>query len=301
VRPGTYSIVARDAGTGDLGVAVQSHWFSVGAVVPWARPGVGAVATQSIAEPAYGPRLLDRIEAGEAPAPALDALLAEDEGARFRQVAVVSAAGEVAVHTGAGCISKCGHAEGDGFSVQANLMASVDVWPAMAEAFTAADGPLARRMLAALRAAERAGGDLRGRQSSALIVVPAEGEPWRRSPDLRVEDDPEPLDELERLLDLSDAYTLAEEGDALAGAGRHSEAGARYRGAAELAPDSDELLFWSGLGLAHVGELAEGTERVRRAIALHAGWREILTHLETEIAPGSELVRRSLEGGEAAR
>src|SRR3954469_13996243 len=147
-----------------MGVAVQSHWFSVGSVVTFARAGVGAVATQSIAEKAYGPRMLERMEAGADPGQALQALLAEDPAARVRQVAAVDSTGCVAAHTGEGCIPDAGDAQGDGFSVQANIMASPEVWPAMAEAFTGADGPLAERMLAALDAAQAEGGDLRGKQ-----------------------------------------------------------------------------------------------------------------------------------------
>jgi uncharacterized Ntn-hydrolase superfamily protein len=294
MRRGTYSIVARDPDTGELGVAVQSHWFSVGSIVSWALPGIGAVATQSIAEPAYGPRLLDRLEADEAPRVALDELLAADEQARFRQVAVVDGAGAVAVHTGGGCIPEAGHIEGDGFSAQANMMASPGVWPAMAETFGAADGPLARRLLAALDAAEAAGGDVRGRQSAALLVVPATGEVWQKVADLRVEDDPEPLAELRRLLDLSDAYGVATQGDDLAGEGRHAEAAERYRRASELVPDSDELLFWAGLGVAQGGDVDEGARYVRRAIELHDGWRELLARLDPEIAPGAEPVRDAL-------
>jgi uncharacterized Ntn-hydrolase superfamily protein len=294
VRRGTYSIVARDPDTGELGVAVQSHWFSVGSIVSWALPGVGAVATQSIAEPAYGPRLLDRLGAGEAPRVALDELLAADEQARFRQVAAVDAKGGIVVHTGTGCIPYAGHVEGDGFSVQANMMASPEVWPAMAEAFSAADGQLARRLLAALEAAEAAGGDVRGRQSAALLVVPATGEVWQKVADLRVEDDPEPLAELRRLLDLCDAYAVATEGDDLVGEGLHAEAAERYRRASELVPDSDELLFWAGLGVAQGGDVDEGAGYVRRAIELHAGWRELLARLDPEITPGSEPVRKAL-------
>jgi uncharacterized Ntn-hydrolase superfamily protein len=294
MRRGTYSIVARDPGTGELGVAVQSHWFSVGSIVSWALPGIGAVATQSIAEPAYGPRLLDRLREGESPSNALQALLDADEQARFRQVAVVDAKGGVVVHTGTGCIPHAGDAQGDGFSVQANMMASAGVWSAMAEAFGAADGPLARRLLAALEAAEAAGGDVRGRQSAALLVVPATGDVWEKVADLRVEDDPEPLTELGRLLDLSDAYGVATEGDDLVGEGRHAEAAGRYRRASELVPDSDELLFWAGLGVAQGGDVAEGARYVRRAIELHDGWRELLARLDPEIAPGAEPVREAL-------
>jgi uncharacterized Ntn-hydrolase superfamily protein len=292
----TYSLVARDPQTGDLGVAVQSHWFSVGPIVPWARPGVGAVATQSIAEPAYGPRLLDRLAAGQAPREALTALLAEDEQARFRQVAVVDARGRVAVHTGEGCIAFAGDHAGEGFSAQANMMASPEVWPAMAHAFDAAVGPLARRLLAALHAAEAHGGDVRGRQSAALLVVPAAGEAWQVSVDLRVEDHPEPLAELDRLLDLHDAYALATRGDDLTGEGRHDEAGAAYDAASALAPVNHELLFWAGLAAAQAGDLPAAVERVRRAIALQPGWADLLGRLEPEVAPGAAAVRAALDG-----
>jgi uncharacterized Ntn-hydrolase superfamily protein len=296
VRRGTYSIVARDPETGELGVAVQSHWFAVGPIVPWVRPGVGAVATQSIAEPAYGPRALDRLQAsGSGARTTLAALLREDELARFRQVALVDARGEIAAHTGDGCIAHAGHHAGTQFSAQANMMASPAVWPAMADAFDAADGPLARRLLAALYAAEASGGDARGRQSSALVVAPAQGEPWQRTVDVRVDDHPEPLRELERLLDLADAYAIAGEGDELVGQGRHEEAGERYRQASERAPGNHELLFWAGLATARGGDLTRGLDQVREAIRLQPGWRELLDRLEPEIAPGAAAVREALD------
>ena len=296
VRRGTYSIVARDPTTGELGVAVQSHWFAVGPIVPWVRPGVGAVATQSIAEPAYGPHALDRVQANGVGARAtLDSLLADDELSRFRQVAIVDAHGEVATHTGEGCIAYAGHRAGAQFTAQANMMASPDVWPAMAAAFEAASGPLARRLLAALYAAESSGGDARGRQSSALVVAPAEGEPWQRAVDVRVDDHPEPLRELERLLDLADAYAIASEGDDLVGQGRHAEAGERYRLASERAPGNHELLFWSGLATARAGDVARGLDQVREAIRLQPGWKELLGRLEPEIAPGAAAVLEALE------
>jgi uncharacterized Ntn-hydrolase superfamily protein len=278
---------------------VQSHWFAVGPIVPWVRPGVGAVATQSIAEPAYGPHALDRVQANGVGARAtLDALLAEDELSRFRQVAIVDAYGEVATHTGKGCIAYAGHEAGAQFSAQANMMASPDVWPAMAAAFEAASGPLARRLLAALYAAESSGGDARGRQSSALVVAPAEGEPWQRTVDVRVDDHPEPLRELERLLDLADAYAIASEGDDLVGQGRHAEAGERYRLASERAPGNHELLFWSGLATARAGDVARGLDQVREAIRLQPGWMELLGRLEPEIAPGAAAVKEALERDE---
>jgi uncharacterized Ntn-hydrolase superfamily protein len=294
VRQGTYSIVARDPDSGEVGVAVQSHWFSVGSVVSWARAGVGAVATQSIGEPSYGPDALDLLAEGVPPAEALARLVAGDERERFRPVAVVDASGRVAVHTGERCIAFAGHRTGDGYSVQANMMASPDVWPAMAEAFEAADGPLARRLVAALRAAEGAGGDVRGRQSAAIVVAPPEGEAWRLRTDLRVEDHDEPLDEIERLLDLADAYRLATEGDNLVGEGEHDEAAARYNRAAELAPGNHELIFWSGLSAAEGGDMTTALERVRRAIEMQPGWAELLDRLQPDIAPSAAAVRAAL-------
>jgi uncharacterized Ntn-hydrolase superfamily protein len=293
VRTGTYSIVARDPRTGELGAAVQSHWFSVGSIVNWARPGVGAVCTQSFAEPAYGPNLLDRLAAGEGAGAALTAELDADAAREGRQVAVVSAVGEVAVHTGADCVAFAGDVGGEGFSCQANMMASNRVWPAMAEAFTAATGPLARRLLAALEAAEAAGGDARGRQSAALVVAPGQGEPWRLAVDLRVEDHDEPLAELARLLDVHDAYALASEGDDLTTEGRHDEAGERYRRAAELAPGNHELIFWAGLAAAQAGDVEQGAAQVRRAIELHPGWAEMLGRID-HIAPAAPAVREAL-------
>jgi uncharacterized Ntn-hydrolase superfamily protein len=209
-------------------------------------------------------------------------------------VAVVGESGATAVHTGDGCIPFAGHAEGEGFSAQANMMAGPEIWPAMAETFANATGPLPRRLLAALDAGEAAGGDVRGRQSAALVVVPSEGEAWERTVELRVEDHHDPLGELRRLLDLADAYTVASEGDDLVGEGQHAEAADRYRRAAELAPANDELMFWAGLALAQGGDLDAGVERVRSAIEMHPGWRDLLERLDPEIAPGADGVRRAI-------
>ena len=175
VRPvSTYSIVALDPETGELGVAVQSHWFSVGALVPWARAGVGAVATQSLVEPGYGPLGLELMAAGKTASQALDALKVADAHPEIRQVAMVDAEGNVAAHTGDNCIPEAGHRTGENYSVQANLMANDTVPDAMARAFESAEGDLAARLLAALQAAEAAGGDIRGKQSAAILVVSGE-------------------------------------------------------------------------------------------------------------------------------
>jgi uncharacterized Ntn-hydrolase superfamily protein len=290
----TYSLVARDARTGELGVAVHSHWFGVGSIVPRLRAGVGAVATQSVPDPVQGAKVLELFERGAPPDEAIDAVLRGDEGGAYRQIAAVDATGRVAVHTGDGCIGFAGDQTGEQFSVQANMMATTDVWPAMARAYEGSDGPLARRLLAALNAAEGAGGDARGRQSAAMLIAPAQGEPWRRVVDLRVEDHDEPLAELERLLDVADAYALATQGDELVSDGRHEEAADRYTRAAALAPDNHELLFWSGLAAAQGGDMPTALKRVRRAIEMHPGWRDLLGRLEPEIAPSAAAVRHAL-------
>jgi uncharacterized Ntn-hydrolase superfamily protein len=202
----TYSIVGRDPETGELGVAVQSRAFNTGAIVPWGAPGVGVVATQSYSEPAYGPLGLDLLRAGKSPEQALAALVAADDDSAYRQVAILDAEGRVAVHVGEECIPAAGFAAGDGFSAQANMVDSERVWQSMAEAFKRSEGPLAERLLAALDAAEAAGGDWRGRQAGGIVVVRAEGQPWEREIDLRVDEHPDPLAELRRLLRLRRAY-----------------------------------------------------------------------------------------------
>ncbi len=289
-RQGTYSIVARDPATGELGVAVQSHWFSVGPIVPWARPGVGAVATQSNVEPAYGPRALDLIGGGAGAEQALSHLVAADEAAASRQVAVVDATGAVAAHTGEQCIAYAGHVLADGVSCQANIMASDRVWPAMLETYLATEGSLAVRLLAALDAAGDEGGDIRGRQSAAILVVPSNGEAWETTVSLRVEDHPEPLRELRRLLVLHDAYALANEADALVAEERFAEAAAMYRSASDLAPDNHELRFWAGLGAAQAGDFDTALDDVRAAIAIQPGWLELLPRIPEAFAPSAPAV-----------
>jgi len=294
MRHGTYSIVAHDPATGELGAAVQSHWFSVGSLCTWARPGVGAVATQSVVEPAHGPHALDRMAAGAGAQEALDELLAADPLRSVRQVGAVDARGGVAVATGPDCIACAGHVSGPGWSCQANMMQRETVPEAMAAAFEAAEGDLGARLLAALEGGEGEGGDVRGRQSAALLVVPAEGEPWRTRIDLRVEDHRDPLAELGRLLVLQRAYELAGAADERMAAERADEAGELYRRAAELAPDSDELLFWAGLAVAHAGDLEGGVDAVRRAAQVHPNWLVLLDRLSPDFAPAGAAVRRAL-------
>ncbi len=290
----TYSIVARDEHSGELGVAVQSHWFSVGPIVPWAQAGVGAVATQANVEVSYGPRALSLLATGSSAAEALERLTAEDSGAATRQVAVVDAAGRTAAHTGTQCMAAAGDISGAGVSCQANIMANDTVWGAMLEAYQGGGRALRERLLRALDAAEAAGGDLRGRQSAAILIVPAAGEPWESLLSLRVEDHEEPLRELRRLCELQDAYALAGDADALAGAGEHERAAALYRRAAELAPGNDELGFWAGLSAAYLGDIDGGVRLVAEAIAVQPGWLELLGRLTADAAPGVEQVRARL-------
>ena len=287
MRQGTYSIVARDPETGELGVAVHSHWFSVGQIVPSAEPGVGAIANQSVPDPSFGPRALELLRSGAGATEALRCVLEGDEGLAFRQLAIVDAMGEVAVHTGDSCIPNAAHAIGEGFSAQANMMAAETVPAAMADAFRSAPGPLAERLLAALVAAEGEGGDLRGRQSAALRVAGAI--------DLRIEDHADPVTELARLLTLQRAYDLADRADQFAAEGGHDDAAALYQRAAELAPGSDELLFWAGLGIAQSGDVDTGVTRVREAIERGGQrWRVLLERLSPEIAPSAAAVRDAL-------
>jgi uncharacterized Ntn-hydrolase superfamily protein len=285
VRPiHTYSIIAVDSITGEIGAAVQSHWFSVGGIVTWAEPGVGAVATQSFVDPSYGPRGLYLMRTG-APAPAaLAALLRADADSQVRQVAMIDAQGRVAAHTGSRNIPAAGNHVGRWYSVQANLMRSDRVWPAMARAFETTQGDLAARLLAALDAAEAAGGDIRGKQSAALVVVGKDrnARPWERLFDLRVEDHPNPLGELRRLVTVARAYRAATDGDNYVTAGKIDSALASYRRATAFLPDSatnGELAYWVGVTLADLKRVDESISWFRRSFRQDRAWAELLWRL----------------------
>jgi len=283
LRPvSTYSIVARDPATGELGVAVQSHWFSVGTVVPWAEAGVGAVATQSFVDPSYGKLGLDLMRAGRGAPDALKGLLAADSGSAVRQVGMIDAQGRVAAHTGERCIAAAGHIAGENFSVHANMMEKDTVWPAMARAYRETKGDLAARMMAALEAAEAAGGDIRGKQSAALIVVSGKptGKPWvDRKFDLRVDDHPRPLEELKRLLTLQRAYNLMNEGDLAIERNDTKAALEAYSGAEALAPGNAEMVFWHAVSLVNVGRVDESLPLFQKTFKMDARWRELLLRL----------------------
>lgn len=264
-------------------MAVQSHFFSVGSVVSWAEPGVGAVATQSLVEPAFGPNGLELMREGSSAPAALQQLIESDAGEAVRQVALVDRGGRVAVHTGMRCIAHAGHALGEQVSAQANMMERDTVPRAMIGAYTESSGrPLPERLLAALEAAQAEGGDIRGRQSAAMVVVTgrASGSPTQDRPvDLRVEDHRDPVAELRRLLGLQRAYAHASAGDDLAGAGDLEGALVEYEAAHRLQPDNLELAFWYGLALAGNGREEEAIRVLRAPFQAHPGWVELLKRL----------------------
>ena len=278
----TYSIVARDPNTGELGVAVQSHWFSVGPIVAWAEAGVGAVATQSFVDPSYGKNGLDLMRGGKSAPETLKELLAKDEGREVRQVAMIDGQGRVDAWTGKNDIQAAGHIVGKNFSVQANLMLNDKVWPAMARAFENTKGDLADRMMAALDAAQAAGGDIRGRQSAALIVVTGKptGQAWKdRTFDLRVDDSPEPLRELRRLVRLQRAYNHMNAGD-LAVEKKDNEGALREYSAAErLVPDNAEMIYWHAVALVNMGRVDESLPLFRKVFAMDRNWLTLTPRL----------------------
>ncbi len=299
----TFSIVARDPETGELGVAVQSHWFSVGSIVPWAEAGVGAVATQSFVDPSYGKLGLDLMRAGRNAPDALKALLAGDEGRDVRQVAMIDAQGNVDAWTGSKDVPAAGHIVGKNFSVQANLMLNEKVWPAMSRAFEETKGDLAERMLAALDAAQAAGGDIRGRQSAALIVVTGKptGKPWAdKIFDLRVDDSPEPLKELRRLVTLQRAYNHMNAGD-LAVEKKDNEGALREYSAAErLVPDSAEMIYWHAVALVNMGRAGDALPLFRKVFAMDQNWATLTPRLsKVGLLPNDEkLIERILKSSE---
>ncbi len=279
----TYSIAARDPETGRFGIAVQSHYLGVGPVVPWLEAGVGAVATQASVNVSFGPIGLELLRAGRAAEAVVAALLASDDHPEVRQLGVVDASGRAAAHTGAECIPACGHLVGDGFTVQGNLLESDTCWPAMAAAYQAAlaaGEPLVERLLRAMEAAETEGGDVRGRQSAAIMVVDSvvHPAPWRgRLMDLRIEDHPDPVPELRRIVTLQLAYNLLDDEGEAAASGR--DVSERYAEARRMAPDAYELVFWRALELATGGDVEAGRRELAIAVTADSRWRTTLQHM----------------------
>jgi uncharacterized Ntn-hydrolase superfamily protein len=300
VRPGTMSIIARDPQTGELGVAVESHYFSVGPICPWAEAGVGAIATQAMAEPLYGQLGLEMMRYGKDAPQVLKALLAVDSELEIRQVAMIDVRGNVAVHTGSKNTAAAGHLTGKNYSVQANTMSSERVWPAMARAFEQNAGDLADRLLAALEAGQKEGGDLRGQQTAAIIVVSgtSTGRPWKdRIFDLRVEDSPEPITELKRLVRLQRAYRLALKAGDLISEKNWDQAIGSYRKAVEMAPEKEELRYGLATTLLEAGRDEESLPLFRQVFREHPTWVEITKRyvISGELPNDSPRIQRVLD------
>ena len=284
----TYSIVARDPETGEMGVAVQSHWFSVGSIVSWAEAGVGAIATQSFVNASFGPRGLEMLKEGKTAKEVLKALIDADEGRDVRQLAIIDVHGNVATHTGKRCIDEAGHITGDNFSVQANMMLKKTVWKAMAKTFKNSKGPLAERMMAALEAAQAEGGDIRGKQSAALLVVKGQstGKVWEdRIIDLRVEDHPDAVKEIKRVLKVYRAYEHMNAGD-LALEHNDVEGALKAYGSAEaMFPDNLEMKYWHAISLVNIGRIDDALPMLKEIFSKDNNWR-----LLTERLPKIELL-----------
>jgi uncharacterized Ntn-hydrolase superfamily protein len=278
----TYSIIAIDPETGEMGGAVQSHWFSVGTAVLWAEAGVGVVATQALTNISYGPRGLELMKGGMTAKEVVSRLTEEDGSRETRQLAVLSVDGGIEAWTGRRCIKHAGHIVGDNFSVQANMMLKDTVWPAMAKAFTAVKGPLAERLLAALDAAEAAGGDIRGRQSAAVLIVrtDATGNVWEdRTVDLRADDCSDPLAELRRLLKVKMAYDHMNEGDTEIEKGDMAKALFHYSSAESMVPENEEMMFWHAVTLANKGHYGDAKHLFDAVFEKNENWRELAKRL----------------------
>lgn len=271
----TFSIVARDTVTGEMGVAVQSHWFSVGSTVTWGEAGVGVVATQSFVNPAFGPQGLALLKNGLTPEQAVDMLTTNDAGKDVRQLAILDKSNPPANYTGAKCIPAAGGIVGKDFAVQANLMLNDKVWPAMAKAFKETKGPLAERMVAALEAAQSVGGDIRGKQSAALLVVKGKstGKVWKdRLIDIRVEDDPNPIVELKRVLKVHRAYDHMNAGDLAVEHGDMELAMKEYSTAEKMFPDNLEMKYWHAVTLTNIGQLDNALPIFKEVFAKDKNW-----------------------------
>jgi len=293
----TYSIVARDSVTGDMGVAVQSHWFSVGSVVTYGKAGIGVVATQSLVNPSYGQKGLALMEQGLSPQQALNALIANDSGEMYRQIAFLNTKGEVATHTGKLCIAEAGHKQGSNFSVQANMMLNNTVWDAMAKAFQTTKGPLSQRILAALKAAQNEKGDIRGKQSAAILIIKGKAteNSWEDVlMDLRVEDSEDPLAELERLIQIHKAYNFMNKGDLAMEVGDSKKAEELYLSAQKLFPENLEMQYWYAINLLNNKEYERAYPILKSIFGQDENWRTLTTRLVNSkllIIPDEELAK----------
>ena len=279
----TFSIVARDPKTGEMAIAVQSHWFSVGTVVAWGEAGVGVVATQSFVNKSFGIRGLELLKQGKSPQETMDILLSDDAGKEVRQVAILDINGRVATHTGKNCIDAAGHINGENFSVQANMMLNDKVWPAMANAWNKNEQlPFAERIMEVMKAAQAAGGDIRGKQSAVLMVFGSKktSEPWNdKIIDLRVDDSREPIKELERLLKVHRAYEHMNQGDLYTEKNDMGNAMKEYNAAMKMFPDNLEMKYWTAITLANNKQVSKALPMLKEIYTKDANWRELTKRL----------------------
>ncbi len=278
----TYSIVARDPENGQIGVAVQSHYFSVGTVSPWAEAGVGAIVTQGLPELTYGQLGLDMMRVGKSASSALRSLLATDSRIDYRQIAMVDRRGSAAAFTGELCIGEAGHKTGENYSCQANMMLNTNVWEAMGRAFEESKEKLPERLIASLEAAEREGGDIRGCQSAALIVVNclSTGRIWEdRLIDIRVDDHIDPVKELKRLLRLKRAYTHNAVGDIFLSNSQLELALKEYEAAESMEPENMELSFWRAVALTNSNRLKEAMPLFEKVFSADPRWMLVIDRL----------------------
>ncbi len=279
----TYSIVCRDEKTGEMGVAVQSHWFSVGTAVSWAEAGAGAVATQSFVNKSFGILGLNLLRTGLTAQQVVDSLLKDDEGREVRQLAIIDSKGNVATHTGKNCIDHANHIQGENFSVQSNMMLTSGVSKAMADAFQKSKNkPLAERMIIVLEAAQKAGGDIRGQQSAALILVPAKsaGKPWdERTVDLRVDYNPAPLKELRRLYTVHIAYQHMNNGDLAVEKNDMVTAMNEYNAAMKLFPQNLEMQYWTAITLINNKQVSKALPILKSVFSKDSNWKELTRRL----------------------
>ena len=271
----TYSIVAIDTLTGEMGVAVQSHWYSVGTIVSWGEAGIGVIATQSFVNPSFGPRGLALLKQGLKADQVLKLMIEADEGRDVRQLAILDSHGNIAAHTGKKCIDDAGHIVGKDYSVQANMMLNDKVWKAMSDAFENSSGPLEERLMLTLEAAEKTGGDIRGKQSAALLVVKPKStnQVWLdRKVDIRVDDNPEPLKELRRILKVHQAYDHMNKGDLAIEHNDMDLAMKEYSTAETMFPDNEEMKYWHAVTLANIGKVNESLPLFKEVFKKNKNW-----------------------------
>lgn len=278
----TFSIVARDPESGEIGAAVQSHWFNVGSSVIWGEAGVGVIATQSFVNVSYGLRGLALLKSGLNPQQVVDSLIGPDEGKDYRQLAVLDTKGNSAAWTGKKCVESAGHLNGQNYSVQANLMLNNKIWPAMEKAFKESKGPLAERLITVLEAAQKEGGDIRGKQSAAILVYKgvSTGKPWDdKLIDLRVDDNPAPTPELKRLLKVQRAYDHMNNGDLAVEKGDMQKAMFEYSSAEKMFPDNEEMKFWHAVTLINKGGKDEGYKLLKEVFTMNNNYRILIPRI----------------------